>query len=66
MMFEIVIKQKGKYGDEVIHGVTESYNDAISLINLIMSICAEVDVTLSSTMTNKVPAEPEPAEEKEA
>ena len=66
MMFKIVIRQKGKYGDEVIHGSTESYDDAISLINLIMGICAEVDVELSLIMTNKVPKEPEQAEEKEA
>ena len=59
MMFEIKIKQKGKYGDEVIKGATASYEDAISLINLVMTICKEVDVELTSTLTNKSPDEDE-------
>ena len=58
MKFEIRIKQDGEYGcREIIRGVTDSYEDAVSLMNLILSMCSETEVELTATANNKKESE---------
>lgn len=53
MKFKIVIEQNGKFGKETINGTTESYQDAVSLVNLILAACEDTQVTLTAVISNK-------------
>ena len=51
MKYLIKIEQPGKYGQEIIHGKTESFNGAARLMELIIDSFPES--TVSITVSNK-------------
>lgn len=51
MKYLIKIEQPGKYGQEMIHGKTESFNGAAKLMELIIDSFPES--TVSITVSNK-------------